>query len=584
MDIKQLIRKSISIALKQTFSIDVEYDQILVERPANSSWGDYSTNIALKLSKDLSQAPYDIANKLSYGIKAALADESLGASIGGLFSEVSSASNGFINMKISKEWLNKLLSEISVRSKNYGSSDLGSNETLIVEFSQANSNKPLHIGHARNNFIGSSLSNIYKFLGYNVIRANYIGDIGIHICKSMLMYLKHGHGKDPDKKPDHFIGDYYIQFEKEAEDNKELLVEAQELLRRWEAKDPEILALWEKMNQWVYEGWEETFKTQNVTFDVLEYESNCIDLGKDIVDIAVAKGIAEQDESGAIIARLEKYDLPDKVLLRSDGTSLYSTKDLQLALDSWNKYHFWKRLYVVDVRQSDYFKQVFKILEVLGFDWSNRLVHVPYGFVTLPEGKMSSRKGLVINSDDVFTTIKELEASEISKSLKDIPDKDSVASKVALAAFRYGLLKVDTKQDLVFDYSLVTKFDGNTGPYLMYTFARTQSVLGRILLEDKDKFVEVSNVSMDQREYELARLLHLFPEIIADAGDKRAPNILCNYLFDVAQSFNSFYAENSVVNASSGDLRVFRAQLTHAVSIVLKNGLDLLGIPVVERM
>ncbi len=584
MDIKLLVKKSISKALKQTFSIDVEYDQILIEKPANNSWGDYSTNIALKLSKDLRQSPYDIANKLAYGIKTTLDDMALGESTQGLFSEVLPASNGFINMKISKEWLNKLLREIFVANQHYGSSDLGANETLIVEFSQANSNKPLHIGHARNNFIGSSLSNVYKFLGYNVIRANYIGDIGIHICKSMLMYLKYGGGKAPDKKPDHFIGDYYIQFEKEAEDNKGLLIEAQELLRRWEAKDPEILALWEKMNQWVYKGWEETFKTQNVVFDALEYESNCIDLGKEIVDISVAKGIAEKDESGAIIARLEKYDLPDKVLLRSDGTSLYSTKDLQLALDSWNKYHFWKRLYVVDVRQSDYFKQVFKILEVLGFDWSHRLVHVPYGFVTLPEGKMSSRKGLVINSDDVFTTIKELETIEISKSLKDIPDKDSVASKVALAAFRYGLLKVDTKQDLVFDYSMVTKFDGNTGPYLMYTFARTQSVLNKISLGDKNKFVDVSTINMDQREYELSRLLHLFPGIVADTGDKRAPNMLCNYLFDVAQSFNSFYAENSIVNASSDDLRVFRAQLTNAVSVVLRNGLDLLGIPVVERM
>ncbi len=585
MDLKALIKNTISKQLADNYQINFDAEDILVERPANLEWGDYATNIALKLTKELGQPTKDIANKVAYGASLALVSGSGDVSDLQPFSEIYAAPNGFINFRISPLWLNKLLNQISALNKDYGSSSIGAKESLVVEFSQANSNKPLHIGHARNNFIGSSLSNIYEFLGFDVTKANYIGDIGIHICKSMLMYKKYADNQTPDKKPDHYIGDFYIRFEQESVNNKELISEAQELLRRWEAKDPEVLALWEKLNSWVYEGWEETFKDQNVEFDSLEYESNCIDVGKEIVDIAVSKGVAVKDSTGAIIAKLEQYDLPDKVLLRSDGTSLYSTKDLQLALDSWNKYHFKKRLYVVDSRQSDYFKQIFKILEVLGFDWAERLIHVQYGFVTLPEGKMSSRTGVVVNADDVFNKIEELELAEVSKSLKEIDNKEDVARKVALAAFRYGILKVDPKQDLVFDYALVTRFDGNTGPYLMYSYARSQSILAKLTVEERELLVDLKPYALiDNVESGLMRVLYRFPEVVLEAGDKRAPNLVCNYLYEVAQAFNGFYSDHSIMNAENNDQKYFRASLTQSVGIVLRNGLELLGIPVVERM
>jgi len=376
-----------------------------------------------------------------------------------------------------------------------------------------------------------------------------------------------------------------VMYETEVEKNPALADEAAELLRKWEAGDKETRDLWEKMNNWIYEGWKKTYEDENVHFDIWEYESKNIYSGKEIVQIALDKGLAEKDETGAVIARLERYGIPDKVLLRSDGTSVYSTKDLQLAKDGYEKYKFDQRLYVVDYRQSDYFKQVFKILEILGFDWAKRLHHVSYGTVELPEGKMSSRAGLVVKADDVFDKLVELEKEEIKNSVKDIKDLEESAKTVALAAFRYALLKVDPSQDIVFRYDIVSKFEGNTGPYILYTYARARSVLEKAGFDTKNvPQSQIIKYQHNDKEESILRALYRFPEVVAEASHKYMPSIIANYIYDLAQRFNSFYAEVPIINSESTDQRVFRLLLSHGTAQILKNGAGLLGIDVVEKM
>lgn len=560
----------------------MQVKNLTLEHPTNEKWGDYSTNAAMVIAKDLKQPPVDIAKEISYRIREKNHKFSIGGSEYSLFDVVDFVPPGFINFKLSSKWLQNSLQNTLKQLANYGLPKHGNKKTILVEYSQPNPNKPQHIGHARNNFLGSSLSKILEFLGYKVIKSNYVGDIGIHICKSMLMYQKYGKNLGPNKKSDHFVGDFYIRFEKEVEKDSHLLEEAKEMLRKWEAKDPETMKLWKKMVNWAYDGWKKTYEDQRVEFDIWEYESGSVDAGKEIADYAVKVGVAEKDETGAIIARLEKYGIPDKVLLRSDGTSIYSTKDLQLAKDGFEKYHFEKRLYVVDHRQSDYFKQVFKILDILGFEWAKRLYHVSYGEVRLPEGPMSSRKGLVINADEVYEKLIELEIKELEKRESEIENRDEVIRQVALAAFKYPMLKVDSRQDIVFDYAYVTRFEGDTGPYLQYTHARACSVLrksGQTLPQDLDL-----GQDLDPSGEEILRSLYRFPEVIVAAGENLAPNLICNYLFDVAQRFNSFYNEFSVLNAETEELKKFRLSLTLGVSKVLKDGLALLGIDAPERM
>ena len=416
-----------------------------------------------------------------------------------------------------------------------------------------------------------------------------MNDWGTHIVKSMLMYKKHGNNGVPTEKSDHYVGDFYIMYEREVENNPELAKELAEMFRNLESGDPDTLKLWEKIVNWAYEGWKTTYENENVHFDEWMYQHNYKDTGKEIVQIALEKGIAEKDPTGAVIARLEKYGIPDKVLLRSDGTSIYSTQDLQLAKDTFEKYQLDQRLYVVDYRQTDYFKQIFKILEVLGFEFAGRLRHIPYGVVKLPEGQMSSRKGTVINADEVFQKLVDLELDEVGKNVEKGDSALSTAKKVALAAFRYGLLKVDPSQDISFDYQYVTRFDGNTGPYLMYTYARTCSILDKAdYTFDPEQFAHASyllgSYELDPKEEAVLREIYKFPEEALSAALGYAPNIIANHLFSLAQKFNAMYATVSVLNAESAHVRDLRLIMTKSVGQVLKNGLNLLGINVVERM
>lgn len=586
MDTTTLLGQKIKEAVKKLYSIEVA--QIVIEKPDNEQFGDFATNIALLISKDIRKVPLDIAHELAMELQSMDITFEKDSAKYKVFEKIEAVRPGFINFKLSKDFLISSANEILEVNDAYGASAIGGHKNVIIEYSQPNPNKPMHIGHSRNNFLGSSLAKILEFVGYKVTKANYMNDWGTHIAKSMLMYQKFGNDTTPssvNEKPDHFVGKFYVMYEVQVEQHPELADELAEMFRKMEALDRVVLALWEKVTGWVYEGWKETYANENVAFDVWFYQHDYRESGKEVVAAALEKGIAEKDPSGAVIARLEKYGLPDKVLLRADGTSIYSTQDLQLAKDNYEKYHFDKRIYVVDARQSDYFKQIFKVTEILGFEFASKLHHVGYGFVALPEGKMSSRKGNVVAADDVFNKLCELERTEIAGSIKGAVGSEETVRRVALAAYRYSLLKVDPKQDIIFNYSQVTKFDGNTGPYLLYTYARACSVLEKAGYMNKSLEPYMwPEISLETKEESLVRNLIRFESVVLAAADGFAPNIIANYVYDIAQKFNSFYGECPILSAPTEEKKLLRLVLTKATSQVIKNGLGLLGIDVVEKM
>jgi len=585
IDASGLIEEKIKEVVKET--LEVEIEDVPLEHPRNEDFGDYASGVSMSLAKKTVKNPWEVAQELAGELKGAnLTFESSGNHYP-IFSSIEAVKPGFINFSLSDEWLKDQILNVLDSGNGYGSSDVGKGKNIIIEYSQPNPNKSMHIGHARNNFLGSSLSEIYKFAGYSVVRMNYMNDWGSHICKSMLMYKKYGKGIEPNKKSDHFIGDFYVMYEKEHEKNpQEVEKELAEMFKKLEEGDKETYEIWKKITGWAYEGWKDTYKDENVVFDVWNYQSNYTKSGKEIVKVALEKGIAEKGPTGAVIAKLDKYGLPDKVMLRSDGTSIYVTQDTQMAKDDYEKYHFDKRIYVVDSRQSDYFKQLFKIIELLGFKWVGNLYHLAYGWVSLPEGAMSSRTGSVINADDVFKKLVDLEEDEVRNSMKEITNLKETSRKVALAAFRYGILKVDPKQDIVFDFSKVTKFEGNTGPYLMYTYARAKSILEKAGVVEKEmnfNLKKFESVKLNAKEKQLLRAIYKFPEIVIQAAASFSPHLIANYSYDVAQRFNSFYADTPVLKASD-EVREFRKGLVKCVSQVMKNSLKLLGIDVVEKM
>lgn len=584
-ELSLLLKENIQKAVKSIYEIDL--DVVPLEHPENSDFGDYSTSIALSLAGRFRRIPMEVAEELALEIQSYGMSFESGHGSYPLLSSIEAIAPGFINFRLTDYWLKDQMLNILKKGNDFGSNKRGQGKIILIEFSQPNPNKPMHIGHSRNNFLGSSLAQIFEFNGFNTVRLNYMNDWGTHICKSMLMYKKYGGGKDPDEKSDHFVGKFYKMYEREHKENpEELEKELADMFNKMESGDPETLGLWKKITGWVYKGWESTYEDEGVVFDEWEYQSNYTKAGKDIVNIALEKGIAEKDPSGAIIAKLKKYGVPDKVLLRSDGTSIYITQDTQLAKDNYEKYSFEKRVYVVDKRQSDYFRQLFKLLELLDFQWYKKLFHLSYGWVSMPGGAMSSREGNVVDADSVFEDITSLEEEEIKNSLKEIVDLTNTSKKVALAAYRYGMLKVDPRQDIVFDIKNLTRFEGNTGPYLMYTYARAMSILEKAgeQMDLEDYSLELfEDVYMEKEERSLLRELYKFPEVVMTSADNFTPHVIANFLYDLAQKFNAFYSEVPVLNSDDG-IRDFKLALVRSYAQVIKNGLKLLGIDVVEKM
>ena len=479
-------------------------------------------------------------------------------------------------------------------------------KAIMVEYSSPNTNKPLHLGHIRNNLLGYSVAEIIKASGKKVYKTQIINDRGIHICKSMLAWQRFGNGETPEStelKGDKLVGNYYVKFdkeykkqianlisngidEKEAEKTAPILLEAQEMLRKWESGDEEVVSLWETMNQWVYDGFDITYKNLGVDFDHLYYESNTYLLGKDVVAHGLEKGVFEKDPDGSVWIDLTDEGLDRKIVLRSDGTAVYMTQDIGTAIQRVKDHEdVGGMVYTVGNEQDYHFKVLFLILRKLGFDWAENLYHLSYGMVDLPSGKMKSREGTVVDADDLIVEMTET-AGKISEELGKLDgysdiEKQELYKMIGLGALKYYILKVDPKKRILFNPEESVDFQGNTGPFIQYTYARIQSILRKA---DFDTSNEIKGYTLHQKEKELLKQVQLFPEVIQNAANNYSPALIANYTYDLVKEFNSFYQNISILGADNEIEKIFRVQLSKKVSEVIASALKLLGVNVPERM
>lgn len=516
---------------------------------------------------------------------------------------------GFLNLVIAPEYWATMLAAVD-GSESFGVKPVSSESPLVmIEYSSPNTNKPLHLGHIRNNLLGYSLSRILAANGNRVVKTNIVNDRGIHICKSMLAWKRWGEGVTPEssgKKGDHLVGDFYVAFdkhykqelanlqangmtEKEAESASTLMAEAREMLRKWEAGDPEVVSLWKMMNQWVYVGFDETYKKLGVDFDKIYYESSTYLEGKDKVLEGLDKGVMYRKEDGSVWADLTPEGLDHKLLLRGDGTSVYMTQDIGTAKLRYRDYPIDKMVYVVGNEQNYHFQVLSILLNRLGFSWGKDLVHFSYGMVELPEGKMKSREGTVVDADDLIDEMVDTarETSSEMGKLKGCSKEEiePVALIVGLGALKYFILKVDPRKNMTFNPKESIDFNGNTGPFIQYTYARINSVL-RNAQEKGITIVSVENACYEPSEKEIALIQNLvgFPAVVAEAGDSFSPALIANYVYDLVKEYNQFYHDFSILREENETLRNFRLVLSRNVAKVVKTGMYLLGIDVPDRM
>ena len=513
---------------------------------------------------------------------------------------------GFLNVTIKPSFWTSVLLHVA-QTPDYGFTPVTDDSQLVmIEYSSPNTNKPLHLGHVRNNLLGYSLSCIMEANGYKVVKTNIVNDRGIHICKSMLAWLKWGNGATPEsagKKGDHLIGDFYVLFDKhykaeikelvdkgmapeEAEKQAPLIQEAHDMLRRWEAGDPEVRALWEKMNSWVYAGFDETYKRMGVSFDKIYYESDTYLVGRDTVLDGLERGIFYRKPDNSVWADLTPDGLDHKLLLRSDGTSVYMTQDIGTAQLRYKDYPIDRMIYVVGNEQNYHFQVLSLLLDKLGFKWGKDLVHFSYGMVELPHGKMKSREGTVVDADELMDEMIDT-ATEMANEpgrLQGVPEdeRDDVLRMIGLGALKYFILKVDPKKTMLFNPSESIDFNGNTGPFIQYTYARIQSVL-RKCCEDY-KAVDISAVAPNEKETSLIQRLADFTTVVADAGRNYSPALIANYVYDLAKEYNQFYHDCSILKEQDEKVRCFRQLLSETVADVIRRAMSLLGIEVPERM
>ena len=515
---------------------------------------------------------------------------------------------GFLNLEIDESYYIDFFNSIK------GKADFGfvtpkpSEKAIMVEYSSPNTNKPLHLGHIRNNLLGYSVSEILKASGKKVYKTQIINDRGIHICKSMLAWKRFGNGETPDStdlKGDKLVGNYYVKFDQEykkeiqqliaqgqseedAKKNAPLLLEAQQMLQKWEAGDDEVVALWEKMNGWVYEGFGETYKNLGVDFDKLYYESETYLLGKEFVTEGLKTGVFYKKEDGSVWCDLTEDGLDEKIVLRSDGTAVYMTQDIGTAIQRVKDFpDVGGMVYTVGNEQEYHFQVLFLIIKKLGFEWAKNLFHLSYGMVDLPSGKMKSREGTVVDADDLIVEMAQT-AEEISEELGKLDgysddEKQELYKTIGLGALKYYILKVDPKKRILFDPKESIDFQGNTGPFIQYTYARIQSILRKSNVNENLTLSAVE-VSLDPKEKELLKQLQLFPEVIQNAASQHSPALIANYTYDLVKEFNSFYQNVSILGADNETEKVFRVQLSQTVANVIKNAFGLLGVDVPERM
>ena len=517
---------------------------------------------------------------------------------------------GFLNLVISDAPWITLLNQINAEEK-FGFTPVTEKSPLVmIEYSSPNTNKPLHLGHVRNNLLGSALARIVEANGNKVVKTNIVNDRGIHICKSMLAWLKWGNGETPEssgKKGDHLIGDYYVAFDKhyreevkqlvaqgmdeeQAKQEAPLIKEAHEMLVKWEKNDPEVRSLWKKMNEWVYAGFDETYKMMGVSFDKIYYESDTYLEGKEKVIEGLEKGLFYRRDDGSVWADLTGEGLDEKLLLRSDGTSVYRTQDIGTAKLRFQDFPIDKMIYVVGNEQNYHFQVLSILLDKLGFKWGKDLVHFSYGMVELPNGKMKSREGTVVDADDLMAAMiaDAYEASKERTKQTEMPEEEAreVARKVGLGALKYFILKVDARKNMLFNPEESIDFNGNTGPFIQYTYARIASILRKAKEQGIEIPAELSTVNcqLSTKESELIQKLNQFPVAVRQAGTDYSPSGICNYCYELTKAFNQFYHDFSILNEPDENLKLFRLSLAKAVAKVISLGMGLLGIEMPERM
>ena len=590
MYIQKIIRDNIQTALKEIFQF--ETNNIELQQTKKEFEGDV-TLVVFPLIKELKSSPKEIAEKIG----DYLVENSSVVS----FNVVS----GFLNLSIADEQYLNFFNSIKDNS-NYGFSDTIPDEAVMIEYSSPNTNKPLHLGHIRNNLLGYSMSEIYKASGKKVYKTQIINDRGIHICKSMIAWLDFGNDETPSStntKGDKFVGDYYIKFdeiykkeveelikggaaEDEAKQNAPIFLRAKEMLIKWESGDKGVVELWKKMNGWVYEGFEETYKNLGVHFDSNYYESDTYLLGKEFISSGLKSGVFYKKDDGSVWCDLTEDGLDEKIVLRADGTAVYMTQDIGTAVQRVEDYpDINSMVYTVGNEQDYHFKVLFLILKKLGFSWSENLFHLSYAMVDLPTGKMKSREGTVVDADDLMQEMTTT-AKEISKNLGKLDglsenEKNNVYKTVGLGALKYYILKVDPKKRILFDPKESVDFQGNTASFIQYSYARIQSILNGINFElSKDKY----DRKLEYKEKELIKQIDLFPSAISIAASSHNPALVANYVYDLVKIFNSFYQSLPILKSAFEDKKTFRVELSKLVGITIKNALSLLGIGVVDRM
>ena len=605
MTIEQQIITSAQAAVKELYGQEVPENLVQLQKTRSGFEGNL-TLVVFPFLKISHKKPEDTAQDLGAYIKEnceAIAD----------FNVV----KGFLNLVIDKKaWLS-LLNEMNQNEK-FGEKPVTENSPLVmIEYSSPNTNKPLHLGHVRNNLLGWSLAQIMEANGNKVVKTNIVNDRGIHICKSMLAWLKYGNGETPEtsgKKGDHLIGDYYVAFdkhyreevkelkakymaegmdeesaEKKAKEESPLIKEAHEMLVKWEQNDPEVRALWTKMNDWVYAGFDETYKALGVGFDKIYYESNTYLVGKKKVEEGLAKGLFFRKDDNSVWVDLTGEGLDQKLLLRSDGTSVYMTQDIGTAEMRFNDFPIDKMIYVVGNEQNYHFQVLSILLDRLGFKWGKELVHFSYGMVELPNGKMKSREGTVVDADDLIAAMI-ADAKQTSEELgkfKDMSEEErnEIARVVGLGALKYFILKVDARKNMLFNPEESIDFNGNTGPFIQYTYARIRSILRKAAAEGITIPATLSaEMPLNEKEIELIQKLNEFGAAVEQAGKDYSPSGIANYCYELTKAFNQFYHDYSILGADTEDEKVVRLVLAQNVGKTLKNGMALLGIEVPERM
>jgi len=595
MTIEKMLTQQVLEAVKACYGVELTEKDVQLQETRKEFAGDL-TVVVFPFTRYSRKSPEETAKELGEYLKQNIEEV-----------ETYNVIKGFLNVVISSAYWIEVLNDVAKEEK-YGYAKEPSGKTYMIEYSSPNTNKPLHLGHIRNNFLGWSVSEIQKANGHKVIMVNLVNDRGIHICKSMIAWEKFANGATPEStgtKGDHFVGDYYVRFDKEykaqikelmeqgkteeeAKKEAPILLEAQEMLRKWEAGDEKVVPLWRTMNDWVLKGFDETYKMMGISFDKVYFESQTYKKGRDLVLKGLADGVLYRKDTGSVWADLTGDGLDHKLLLRDDGTSVYMTQDIGTAYDRFNEFNMDQEIYVVGNEQNYHFQVLSLVCKKLGFDWADKIKHLSYGMVELPEGKMKSREGTVVDADDLIdemihtarTTSEEL--GKLDGYTKE--EAEEVYRKVALGALKYFILKVDPKKTMMFNPKESIDFNGNTGPFIQYTYTRIKSVL-RKAEEAGAKIVPGDiHTALTEKEQNLVKLIAKLPAVVKEAGDNYSPALIGNYAYELAKEFNQFYHDYSILKEENEKVRNLRLLLARQCSVAIQNAMGMLGIEMPERM